>query len=136
MTHTAFVNSTEFRIELYRVVKWIWNITDINTNYALKLLESFKLLIEFKDLCQNVIRIVSECNEAKGGDLQEKIKPISLSTDDEQINYQRHLYKIQAFIKELTAWERSFQERYDLNFGHMKDDAPDSNDEGSSAGLL
>jgi hypothetical protein len=130
MTHTAFVNSTEFRTELYRVVKWVWNITDINTDYALKLLESFKLLIEFKDLCQNVVRVATELSDVKSKDLL-KIKSLLLSTDDREINYQRHLYKIQAFIKDLTRWRSSFEKRYELNFGHMKDYVPDSNDQGT-----
>ncbi|MFT3910113.1 MAG: hypothetical protein QM737_11850 [Ferruginibacter sp.] len=120
-SNTLFANYREFQIELYRVIKWIWNITDFNSTYALKILDKIQKVIEFKDACQDLhnlsesIHLKNTYLPDKGEELNKFISYL-LTEEDKKINFQRHSYKISSFIKEIKNWQDKFFERYNHNF--------------------
>ena len=97
VSYTGFCNEREFKIELYRVAKWLWDVTDVNSEYILVILNYLKEIINAKNIIQ----------EASIGKENQKIND-SKNPDDE-IRYQRHLYKVTEFIKEIQNWNDSFK---------------------------
>jgi hypothetical protein len=114
-THTSFSNPSEFSIEFYRVIKWVWNITEINSSYTVEVLKILQKIILFKDICQDLYNLCENTVEIKNNDVYSKSREFLLSDEDKKINYQRHKYKIDLFIKEIESVSKKSKDRYDHN---------------------
>jgi len=117
IANTIFINRREFEIELYRAIKWMWNITSMNSEYSRFILGNFRKVIEFKESCQELYSLLNELNlQLKNNDVK-KLALFLMNNEDIKISYHRHSYKISNYLNEIQNWEIDFLSRYNNNLG-------------------
>jgi Predicted nucleotide-binding protein containing TIR-like domain len=82
ITHTPFTSVEDFKIQFFRIVKWLWNMTELNSEYALSILFEY----------HNRIEMMFDTNANK--------------------EFLNRLYRLnEQYIEQIQRWQKDYQNR-------------------------
>lgn len=90
ITQTRFANEEYFNLQFFKIVKWLWEITELNSDYAINILDEYKLKFDEE---------IQKSQDQSRTQILQQFK--NLATE---------------FRNRIDTWERDYQQRMELLF--------------------
>jgi hypothetical protein len=109
LSYTPFEDIADFKNQFFRVVKWLWDITELDSEYALELLKKYKetLRDEHKNAREGFVKKLNYENDEKlkiGNDEKKRTENELLDLNSSVNKLWRYLKKVDSFINEIETW--------------------------------